>query len=114
LPDSVFEDDAGPLSFPFEVIATKTALANAAALARHKLTITITPKPRTADVSSESSSSKDEWLLGNGDSIMDVEEESGGETEGYAGDSPAPSPRFEIHARSSATTSPKKKVPRRL
>jgi hypothetical protein len=63
-------------------------------------------------VSSESSdevaSFKDEWLPGNGDSIMDVEEESGGETEGYAGDSPAPKPRFEIHARSSATTSPKK------
>ena len=29
----VFEDDAGTLSCPFEVIATKTALSNAAALA---------------------------------------------------------------------------------
>ena len=88
LPDSVFEDEAESLSYPFEVIATntqnlnltltltltstltltlkviatKTALANAATLARHKLTMT--PIPTRAGGSSESSpevaSSKDE------------------------------------------------------
>jgi hypothetical protein len=110
LPDSVFEDDAGTLSCLFEVIATKTVLSSAAALARHKLTIK--PKPRTGQLSSESNSpdvdsSKDEWTPSSGDTVVDVEEESGGETtEGYGGASPPPESRFEIQARSSPRTSP--------
>jgi hypothetical protein len=107
-PDSVFEDDAGPLSFPFEVIETETASANAAALAAHKLSLT--PKPFIADVSSESSdelvSSKDEWLPGTTDCLRDRDEESGGETEGYPGTSPEPTARNQITAWSSATTIP--------
>ncbi len=65
LPDSVFEEEvpgAGP-SFPFEVIATNTAAANAAALAAHKLSLT--PKPWVDKSSSESSPEvrgKDEWI----------------------------------------------------
>ena len=105
LPDSVFEDEAESLSYPFEVIATntqnlnltltltstltltlkviatKTALANAATLARHKLTMT--PIPTKAGVSSESSpevaSSKDEWAPSSQETITDVDEISGGE-----------------------------------
>jgi hypothetical protein len=64
LPDSVFDEvsGAGP-SFPFEVIATNTAAANAAALAAHKLSLT--PKPWVAKSSIESSPEvpgKDEWI----------------------------------------------------
>jgi hypothetical protein len=81
LPESVFEDETGPLSFPFEVIAATTAVANAAVLARHKLALT--PKPRPDDFGIESSpegaSSHDEWQPGSEETIVDVEEESGGE-----------------------------------
>lgn len=112
LPDSVFEDDSGTLACPFEVIATKTALSNAAALARHKMTNT--PQPRGGDLSSDSSpefgSGKDEWTPGSDETIVDVEEDSGGETEGYPGAAPAPKTRFAIEARSSPRTSPKKKA----
>jgi hypothetical protein len=107
LPNSVFEDDAGALSFPFEVVATETASANAATLVAHKFALT--PKPFIADVSSESSdelaSSKDEWFPGTANCLVDAEEDSGGETEVYPGNSsPHPTARFQITARSSATT----------
>jgi hypothetical protein len=91
------------LSFPFEVIETETANANAAALEAHKLSLT--PKPFIADVSSESSdelaSSKDEWLPGTTDCLRDRDEESGGETEEYPGTSPEPTARNQITAWSS-------------
>jgi hypothetical protein len=112
LPDSVFEEECGALTCPFEVIATKTAVANVAALARHKLTVT--PQPRNDDLSIASTSSpevdssKEEWVPGSDGTTVDIEEESGGETEGYGGVSPSPKTQFEIHARSSARTSPKK------
>jgi hypothetical protein len=110
LPDSVCEEGCGAFTCPFEVIATKTAKANVAALARHKFTVT--PQPRRDDLSVASSpevkSSKEEWVPGSGESVMDVMEESGGETEGYGGSSTSPKRQFQIHARSSARTSPKK------
>ena len=86
LPESVFEDDSDPLSFPFEVIATTTASANAAALAAHKLSLT--PKPRNPeDVFSHSSeelpSSHDEWQPSQDDSLVPEDDEVGEDTDAY-------------------------------
>jgi hypothetical protein len=90
-------------------------LSNAAALARHKLAIT--PKPSRGELSSDSSpevdSSKDEWTPGSEETVVDIEEDSGGETEGYGGAGPSPKSRFEIQARLAPRTSPKKR-PRRM
>ena len=110
----MFDDETGTLSCPFEVIATKTALSNAAALARHKLAIT--PKPSRGELSSDSSpevdSSIDEWTPGSEETVVDIEEDSGGETEGYGGPGPSPKSRFEIQARSAPRLA-RKKRPRR-
>ena len=107
LPDSVFDEvpGAGP-SFPFEVLATNTAVANAAALAAHKLALT--PQPWVDKSSSESSPEvpgKDEWIPEPENSGADDDDGTGGDT----------TPRvYQLSSRStakaSATTSAKKIV----
>ena len=91
----MFEEEVpgAGLSFPFEVIATSTATANAAALAAHKLSLT--PKP-WADKSSSSESSpdvpgngKDEWIPDPEISDVDDDDGSGGETDEYGVTTPS-------------------------
>ncbi len=113
LPDEVFEDDSQPLSFPFEVIATATASANAAALAAHKLALT--PKPaRTDDLSSESSdegpSSNDEWVPGEEESHVHEKEPVGGDTDDYPDDSSPAASGFAITARKTRNPIPQTAV----
>ncbi len=117
LPASVFDDDSDPLSCPFEVIATATASANAAALAAHKLALT--PKPRHpddvfSDSSAELPSSNDDWLPDTDNNLEPEEAEGGGDTEGYPENSPDASSQFGISARTSRNacpqTCPKKKI----
>jgi hypothetical protein len=106
---------AGP-SFPFEVIATNTAAANAAALAVHKLSLT--PKPWVEKSSSESSPEvpgEDEWIPDPENSGEEDDDHTGGDTEGYGKKTPATmltidklSSRSTVKA--SATTSAKKFV----
>ena len=96
LPDSVFEEEVpgAGLSFPFEVIATSTAAANAAALAAHKLSLT--PKPWVDKSSSESSPDvpgKDEWIPDPENSGADDDDGTGGGTDGYGETTPATTPR---------------------
>jgi hypothetical protein len=105
----VFADDSYALSFPFEVIATATASANAAALAAHKLART--PKPRhSEDVCSDSSeelpTSNDEWQRSLDDSLVAEENEVGGDTDAYLENSPNATPLFGISAHAIRTANP--------
>ena len=94
----MFEEEvhgAGP-SFPFEVIATNTVAANAAALAAHKLALT--PKPWVDKSSSESSPEvpgKDEWIPEPENSGADNDDDTDGDTEGYGETTPATTPRVD-------------------
>ena len=105
----MFDDDSEPLSFPFEVIATTTASANAAALAAHKLALT--PKPRhPKDLSSPSSeeraSSNDEWVPSVDESRVPEEDEVCGDTDAYDPENSPASPLIAISARRTRKANP--------
>ncbi len=111
------DDDAQPMSFPFEVIATATACANAPALVTHKLALT--PKPARPDyVFSESSDEdpggKDEWLPDKVDSLADADNEVGAEMDEYPDlTSPVTSP-FVLTARKTRKPIPQTCVKKKI